>query len=233
MKLPPELGPGKGTVGKLQKCMYGTRDAGAIWEWTYPQALLRMGFVQGASNLCCFRHPEWKLALPVHGDDFTCLGTDSNLNNYEAANKKGFEVGLRSRLGTDKPAAQEMQILNIIVRVTPRGLSCRAICTRRSKEEHPVSVVEACGRGGIVAEANHRSRNLNIEGLSAMDLRTNNANVEPLGFCTFSDRQQARKETKDKKPTRLIGSPPMRRVLSAYESELCSNDRSASAKVHH
>ena len=85
-----------------------------------------MGFVQGASNPCCFKHPKWKLALVVHGDDFTCLGTDHNLNKYEAATPKELEVELRGRLGTDPSDAQEMKILNRVVRVTPRGLSYEA-----------------------------------------------------------------------------------------------------------
>ena len=32
VRLPPELGLSKTFVGKLVRCMYGTRDAGAIWE---------------------------------------------------------------------------------------------------------------------------------------------------------------------------------------------------------
>ena len=30
IRMPPELGLGKGTLGKLRKCMYGCRDACAI-----------------------------------------------------------------------------------------------------------------------------------------------------------------------------------------------------------
>ena len=126
VKLPPELGLGRQVVGKLQKCMYGTRDAGAIWEWTYTQALLKMGFVQGKSNPCCFKHPKWRLALVVHGDDFTCLGTDHHLDLYEKAIQESFEVELRGRMGNDEGDAQEMKILNRIVRITPQGISYEA-----------------------------------------------------------------------------------------------------------
>ena len=34
-RLPSELGVSKQYVGKLVWCMYGTRDAGAIWESVY------------------------------------------------------------------------------------------------------------------------------------------------------------------------------------------------------
>ena len=58
VRLPYELGMGKEVVGKLVRCMYGTRDAGALWEWTYTQCLLKMGFTQGRSNPCCVYHKK-------------------------------------------------------------------------------------------------------------------------------------------------------------------------------
>ena len=126
VRLPPELGLGRDAVGKLERCMYGTRDAGAIWEWTYTQALLAIGFIQGSSNPCCFRHPQWNLSLVVHGDDFTCLGTDEALSKYEDALGKAFECELRGRLGSEAGDLKETKVLNRILRVTERGLAYEA-----------------------------------------------------------------------------------------------------------
>ena len=39
---PPELGLGKGMVCRLKRCIYGTRDAGALWEATYTHVLLQI-----------------------------------------------------------------------------------------------------------------------------------------------------------------------------------------------
>ena len=75
VRLPYELELGKNVVGKLVRCMYGTRDAGAIWESCYTKCLVDLGFVQGAASPCCFTHPEWKVSVVVHGDDFTALGS--------------------------------------------------------------------------------------------------------------------------------------------------------------
>ena len=83
VKLPFEMGMGKSVWAKLRRCIYGTRDAGAIWEATYTDLRLKMGVAQGASSPCCFYHAEWCLSLVVHGDDFTCLGTDDALDRYE------------------------------------------------------------------------------------------------------------------------------------------------------
>ena len=58
MKEIPEMGMRKHTVARLDKCMYGTRDAGAIWEGVYVSALTSMGFVQGSASPCCFHHQK-------------------------------------------------------------------------------------------------------------------------------------------------------------------------------
>ena len=77
------MGVGKETVLKLERCMYGTRDAGAIWEGCYTDALLAMGFKQGSASPCCFFHEDWSVSVVVHGDDFTALGNVDGLNAYE------------------------------------------------------------------------------------------------------------------------------------------------------
>ena len=56
IRLPHELGLGRNMVGRLKRCIYGTRDAGAIWEQCYTKALLDIGFKQGVSSPCCFLH---------------------------------------------------------------------------------------------------------------------------------------------------------------------------------
>ena len=47
MSLPPELGLPKHVVAKQTRCVYGTRDAGMIWEQCYRDALERVGFISG------------------------------------------------------------------------------------------------------------------------------------------------------------------------------------------
>ena len=52
VRFPPELGMPKNVVGKLERCMYGTRDAGAIWEACYASCLVELGFTQGIASPC-------------------------------------------------------------------------------------------------------------------------------------------------------------------------------------
>ena len=126
IRFPPELGMPKNMVGKLVRCMYGTRDAGSIWEGCYTKCLVDLGFVQGVASPCCFTHPTWKVSVVVHGDDFTALGTPEGLDLYEAGMCKAFECKLKGRLGRGDNDLKEMRVLNRIVRIDEHGLRYEA-----------------------------------------------------------------------------------------------------------
>ena len=126
VRFPPELGMPKDMVGRLVRCMYGTRDAGAIWENCYTKCLLDLGFVQGVSSPCCFSHNSWGVHVVVHGDDFTALGTPTGLDKYERGMADSFECKFKGRLGHGPDDLKEMRVLNRIVRVTDSGLRYEA-----------------------------------------------------------------------------------------------------------
>ena len=48
VELPSEAGLARDVVGRLVKCMYGTRDAAQGWENTYRRALETLGFWMGS-----------------------------------------------------------------------------------------------------------------------------------------------------------------------------------------
>ena len=126
VRCPPELGLPKDMVGKLVRCMYGTRDAGAIWENCYTKCLIDLVFDHGVASPCCFTHSELGVSVVVHGDDFTALGTPEGLDKYEQGMTKTFECKMKGRLGTRDTDLKEMRVLNRIVRVTDSGLRCEA-----------------------------------------------------------------------------------------------------------
>ena len=51
-----------------------------------------IGFVSGVASPCVFKHKTRRLWLTVHGDDFTLLGSDADLDWFENEIKKKFEV---------------------------------------------------------------------------------------------------------------------------------------------
>ena len=122
MALPRELGLPSNYVGKLVRCAYGTRDAGAIWEDTYRGALEQMGFRSGIASPCCFYHPDRQLHLVVHGDDFTTMGIQKDLDWMEEELARHFELKIRGRLGENCTGPQQIRILNRIVTLTEEGL---------------------------------------------------------------------------------------------------------------
>jgi len=126
MRLPKEMGLPSNAVAQQVRCVYGTRDAGKLWEDCYTQALEGMGFVTGISNPCTFYHPDKKISIVVHGDDFTALAGDAELDWYETELKKSFEIKIRGRLGLGCKGPQEIRILNRLVSVGEHGLTYEA-----------------------------------------------------------------------------------------------------------
>ena len=122
LQFPRELGAPKGKIARLKRCVYGTRDAGLLWEDTYASCLEAMGFIRGTANPCCFHHPGRDLRLVVHGDDFTTLGRHEDLVWYETELAKSFEIKVRGHLGEGKDCVDEMKILNRVVRLSKEGL---------------------------------------------------------------------------------------------------------------
>ena len=121
MTPPRELGLPASLLAKQTRCVYGTRDAGMIWEETYRSALEGMGFVAGKASPCCFHHASRGISLVVHGDDLTALGLKADLDWYEAQLAKCFKLKIRGRLGEDCEL-KEMRILNRIITLTDEGV---------------------------------------------------------------------------------------------------------------
>ena len=112
----------EGQCGRLERSMYGTRDAAANWEAEYTNGLIKDGFVAGIASPCTFYSPELDVRCVVHGDDFTFLGTDSSLDIVQAAMQKRYEVKVRGRMGPGAKDDKSIRILNRILQWTNEGL---------------------------------------------------------------------------------------------------------------
>ena len=126
MQLPRELGLPSHFVAKQVRCVYGTRDAGAIWEDTYRAAFEGAGFVSGVASPCCFFHPQKGLSVVVHGDDITTLGKDVDLDWLWERLSKSFELKFRGRIGVGKSGSNDMRILNRVVEIHKDGVHYEA-----------------------------------------------------------------------------------------------------------
>ena len=68
---------GKGLLGKLKLCLYGTRDAAKGWQETLSAHLESIGFIRGIGHPSVFWHPEKMIKTLVHGDDYCSAGPSS------------------------------------------------------------------------------------------------------------------------------------------------------------
>ena len=112
--------------GRLNKAMYGTRDAAQNWEYEYVEWLKSVGFVSGRASPCVFYHAERGIRLVVHGDDFTVLGYEEGLDWFRRAISEKYEVKFRGRLGPDEGDDKSIRILSRVVEWTDVGLKYEA-----------------------------------------------------------------------------------------------------------
>ena len=126
VELPEEVGVPKNRIGKLRHWLYGFRPAAAAWENHYAGKLEEVGFVRGLATPVSFYCADRDLSLVVHGDDFTFVGEDAELDWVEERMKEWYEVKVRARLGPGRRDDKEATLLGRIVRWHDWGVSCEA-----------------------------------------------------------------------------------------------------------
>ena len=76
------------------------------------------------------------------------------------------------------------------------------------QKRRPATFMEVYGRGGLSDLALRQRRNLNVEGLAALDLRTSKPNGQAWNFNHKADQREALELWETLKPDWVIGSPP-------------------------
>ena len=66
------------------------------------------------------------IQLVVHGDDFTALGYEEDLNWYRKVLTQRFEAKVKGRLGPGKRDDKSMRVLNRFIHWTPSGIEYEA-----------------------------------------------------------------------------------------------------------
>jgi len=140
--LPPEDSDHQNMCARLLRHMYGTRGAADGWQEEYSTTLVALGFAQGTSSACVFAHKTRQLFCSVHGDDFTTVGPCDELTWFEGEMQKRYELTLGARLGPGRDDAQEVTVLNRVLRWTPQGIEYEADPRQAEK------LVAECGLTG-------------------------------------------------------------------------------------
>ena len=112
---------------RLLRHMYGTRSAADGWQEEYSSFLVEvLGFEQGMSSPCLFKHPVRQLVCSVHGDDFTTTGAKNDLDWFEGMIQEHYECTVQPRLGPGDADAKEGTVLNRIIRWGKDGIEYEA-----------------------------------------------------------------------------------------------------------
>ena len=117
MIYPPPKNRDRATYcARLVKSVYGTRQAAANWEAFYGEVLKDAGLLQGTSNPCLFLHPERRIRVWVHGDDFAMLGIHDDLIWLEKM--IGVKIAMKRAgfLGPDPSDDKEVTCMNRLIR---------------------------------------------------------------------------------------------------------------------
>eukprot|EP00971_Amphidinium_carterae_P196172 3892484-Amphidinium_carterae.1 len=99
-------------VGKLIRCLYGTRDAAQAWEEFYTNSLKNGGYIAGKASPCVFRAERADSSGVVHGDDFVFEGEEPCLLALEAELKKTMLIKRKALLGPEEGDDKHVAILN-------------------------------------------------------------------------------------------------------------------------
>ena len=123
--LPEEDGE-ENMCGRLEKALYGTRDAAHNWEHSYVDFLGAVGIKSGRATPCIFYHGGRDIRVVVHGDDFIVLAAAVNLDRFRRQIAKRFEVKFRGRLGPEQKDDTAIRILTRVISWTSDGLEYEA-----------------------------------------------------------------------------------------------------------
>jgi hypothetical protein len=81
-----------GMCGRLAKIMYGTRDAAQNWKEEYTSFPVGTGFRKGRASPCVFFYKERNIRVVVHGDEFTVLGFNGQLDWFRNVISEKYEM---------------------------------------------------------------------------------------------------------------------------------------------
>ena len=131
IELPEEdVDHGKNLIGKLNLCLYGTRDAAVNWQEALSENLLKAGFVRGIGHTAVFYHPTRDVMVMVHGDDYVSSGWEEDLQWLKTILEADYEIKTQLIGPVDHAAGQgeiaEGKVLNRVIRATTDGWQIEA-----------------------------------------------------------------------------------------------------------
>ena len=133
-------------------------------------------------------------------DDIDLGWNGADLNDPDDAHLMVYMVNILQTLGVSTGDA-----VAYAVKAAKDRVPISAVSTGKS---YNPTFFEVYGHGTIVQASHGCRRDLNVNGLNALDLRTAKPNGAPWDFSKSSDRQLAKSMIEEHKPSWVVGSPP-------------------------
>lgn len=110
---------------RLERSMYGTRDAPLIRKAEVMAAMESLGFTASWVSPCAYFHVERDLVVITHVDDFLCSGPKEQLHWMKTALRDKHELK-GTLIGPGPADDKELSFLNRSIRWTSGGLTYEA-----------------------------------------------------------------------------------------------------------
>ena len=108
-------------MGKLNKAMYGTRDAPQVWQGKVRETMAEFGLLESSTQPGIYYCDKRKLYIVSHVDDFLCVGSTEHLLWFREALENKFEI--KSKVLSD---CGELSFLGRTIRSTEYGIELEA-----------------------------------------------------------------------------------------------------------
>ena len=127
IKIPSEdFEPGdQDKVGRLNLSLYRTRDAAMNWQDEFTTTLIEKGFRRSQASSCNFYKLEKTIYMTVHGDDFTSIGPEEQLQWLKHILDEAYECKQKWS-GPGDNREQRMRVLNRVIEWMHIGTSYEA-----------------------------------------------------------------------------------------------------------
>ena len=123
--LDPSLMP---PLVKLNKCIYGLKQAAFEWRILLDTTLRSIGFIPLQSDKCIYKLNQSIHGLPhrlfigVYVDDILCLGTNSDITNwFHQTISKYFTITINSKISSFLGMQVDHDITNKIITISQPG----------------------------------------------------------------------------------------------------------------
>ena len=128
IQLPAEdVGPGeKDMVGRLNLCLYGTRDAAMNWQECVADHLKKIGFQRGKAYPSLYFNKEKNIHTLIHGDDYVSVWSKSHLKWLQSELEAAFEIKTDMLGLNDVDLQTSGKILNRLISVDEAGWKLEA-----------------------------------------------------------------------------------------------------------